>query len=134
ARAGVDVVLMAAAVADYAPEAIEGKRPKSGEAWELRLEPTEDVLRSLGASKNGTVLVGFGAEEGEAGLARKRRMLADKNRDLVVFNDVSKPGIGFDAADNEVTLITAGAERTVARAPKQQIAAAILDEVEKLLE
>src|SRR5215831_13543755 len=68
ARAGADVVLMAAAVADYAPEPLAGKRPKSGEPWELRLEPTEDILAGLGATKNGTLLVGFGAEEGESGL------------------------------------------------------------------
>ena len=102
ARAGADVVLMAAAVADYAPEPVAGKRPKSGEPWSLELLPTEDVLAGLGASKNGTLLVGFGAEEGEQGLERKRRMLAEKNLDLVVFNDVSKPGIGFDSPENEV--------------------------------
>jgi phosphopantothenoylcysteine decarboxylase/phosphopantothenate--cysteine ligase len=57
--------------------------PKSGEPWSLALLPTADVLAGLGASKNGTLLVGFGAEEGEQGLARKRRMLTDKNLDLV---------------------------------------------------
>ena len=91
------------------------------------------MLRSLGEEKNGTLLVGFGAEEGEAGLERKRRMLADKNLDLVVFNDVSRPDIGFDSLDNEVVLVTADGERRVDRAPKERIAAAILDEVEALL-
>jgi phosphopantothenoylcysteine decarboxylase / phosphopantothenate---cysteine ligase len=79
------------------------------------------------------VLVGFGAEEGEQGLERKRRMLAEKNLDLVVFNDVSRADIGFDAPDNEVVLVSAAGERTVAKAPKRHIAAEILDEVEKLL-
>ena len=60
-------------------------------------------------------------------------MLAEKHLDLVVFNDVSRADIGFDSADNEVTLITAAGERTVAKAPKPEIAAAILDEVERLL-
>jgi phosphopantothenoylcysteine decarboxylase/phosphopantothenate--cysteine ligase len=133
ARSGADVVLMAAAVADYAPDALAGKRRKSGDDWQLTLHPTEDVLASLGAGKNGSVLVGFGAEEGEAGLERKRKMLAGKQLDLVVFNDVSRGDIGFDSPDNEVTLITAGGERTIAKAPKPEIAAAILDEVEKLL-
>jgi phosphopantothenoylcysteine decarboxylase/phosphopantothenate--cysteine ligase len=128
-----DVVLMAAAVADYAPEPVTGKRPKSGEDWQLTLHPTEDVLRALGESKNGTVLVGFGAEEGDEGLERKRRMLADKQLDLVVFNDVSRDDIGFDAADNEVVLIGTGGERKIGKAPKGEIAAAILDEVERLL-
>lgn len=124
---------MAAAVADYAPEPLDGKRPKDGEAWELRLRPTEDILRSLGETKNGTLLVGFGAEEGEAGLERKRRMLAEKELDLVVFNDVSRDDIGFDSPDNEVVLVTAAGERTVAKASKERVAAAILDEVEALL-
>jgi phosphopantothenoylcysteine decarboxylase/phosphopantothenate--cysteine ligase len=135
ARAGADVVLMAAAVADYAPEPVAGKRPKAGagEDWQLTLHPTEDILRSLGRSQNGSVLVGFGAEAGDAGLARKRRMLAEKQLDLVVFNDISREDIGFDAPDNEVVLIAVDGERRVSKAPKREIAAAILDEVERLL-
>jgi phosphopantothenoylcysteine decarboxylase/phosphopantothenate--cysteine ligase len=133
ARVAADVVLMAAAVADYAPEPAAGKRPKTGEPWDLRLRPTEDVLGALGQARNGAVLVGFGAEEGEGGLARKRRMLAEKHLDLVVFNDVSRSDIGFDAPDNEVVLISATGERTVGKAPKERIAAAILDEVEAVL-
>ena len=133
-RASADVVLMAAAVADYAPEPVAGKRAKNGESWELSLHPTEDVLAGLGEAKNGTVLVGFGAEEGDAGLERKRRMLTEKHLDLVVFNDVSRPDIGFDSPENEVVLVSAEGERTVAKAPKERIAAEILDEVERLLE
>jgi phosphopantothenoylcysteine decarboxylase / phosphopantothenate---cysteine ligase len=131
-----DVVVMAAAVADYRPaEQIEGKRAKSGETWMLELEPTADVLALLGEEeRNGQVLVGFGAELGEAGLERKRRMLTDKNLDLVVYNDVSAPGIGFDATDNEVTLVTSAGERELPRASKAEIAAGIVDEVERLLE
>ena len=137
ARAGgADVVVMAAAVADYRPaERIEGKRAKSDDSWKLALEPTVDVLALLGGQeRNGQVLVGFGAETGEAGLERKRAMLADKNLDLVVYNDVSVPGIGFDAAENEVTLLTKDGERRLPRAPKETIAAGIVDEVERLLQ
>jgi phosphopantothenoylcysteine decarboxylase / phosphopantothenate---cysteine ligase len=79
------------------------------------------------------VIVAFGAEHGETGLERKRKLLTDKNADLVVYNDVGRDGIGFDAEDNEVTLIARDGERHVARAPKPAIAAAILDEVERLL-
>ena len=131
-----DVVVMAAAVADYRPsERIEGKRAKSGAAWVLELEPTVDVLAQLGElERNGQVLVGFGAELGEAGLERKRRMLTDKNLDLVVYNDVSARGIGFDSTDNEVTLVTRSGERELPRASKAEIAAGIVDEVERLLE
>ena len=137
ARAGgADVVVMAAAVADYRPvEQLAGKRPKDGEPWNLSLEPTVDILRMLGErDRNGQVLVGFGAESGAAGLNRKRMMLDDKNVDLVVYNDVGRDGIGFDALDNEVVLMTRRGEREVAKAPKEQIAAAVVDEVERLLE
>ena len=112
---------MAAAVADYRPsEPIEGKRAKTEEAWRIELEPTADVLALLGEQeRNGQVLVGFGAEAGEAGLDRKRRMLTDKNLDLVVYNDVSVPGIGFDAPENEVTLAHAGRRAGACRAPRR---------------
>ncbi len=133
--AAADVVVMAAALADYRPvEALAGKRPKDAEGWSVMLEPTTDVLAGLGArERNGQVLVGFGAETGTAGLERKRAMLHSKNLDLVVYNDVGRDGIGFDADENEVVLLTRGGERMIPRAPKLQIAAAVLDEVERLL-
>jgi phosphopantothenoylcysteine decarboxylase / phosphopantothenate---cysteine ligase len=135
ARADADVVLMAAAVSDYRPsEPLARKRPKGSEPWTVDLVPTADVARALGASKReGQVLVTFGAESGEDGLARKRDMLTDKNADLVVYNDVGRDDIGFDRPDNEVVLITRGAERQVAKATKSAVARAILDEVERLL-
>jgi len=131
----VDVALLAAAVADYRPtETLAGKRPKDDRGWAVELEPTADIARSLGERKRpGQVLVAFGAAEGEAGLARKRTMLETKNADLVVFNDVGRPDIGFDVGENEVVLVTRDDERTVPRASKDAIAAAILDEVERLL-
>jgi phosphopantothenoylcysteine decarboxylase/phosphopantothenate--cysteine ligase len=127
---------MAAAVADYRPsEPIEGKRAKTEAGWKIELEPTVDVLAALGEQeRHGQVLVGFGAEAGEDGLDRKRRMLTDKNLDLVVYNDVSVSGIGFDASDNAVTLLTHAGERELPRASKDEIAAGIVDEVERLLE
>jgi phosphopantothenoylcysteine decarboxylase/phosphopantothenate--cysteine ligase len=136
AHADADVLLMAAAVADYRPkETRPDKRSKDGESWEVELVPTQDVAKALGALReNGQVLVAFGADHGNEGLARKRRMLETKNADLVVFNDVGQPEIGFESADNEVVLVTRAGERTVARAPKGEIAAAVLDEVGVLLE
>jgi phosphopantothenoylcysteine decarboxylase / phosphopantothenate---cysteine ligase len=130
-----DVVIMAAAVADYRPaEAIAAKRPKDTATWTLELEPTTDVLSELGERRHeGQLLVGFAAETGDAGLGRARQKLAGKGADLFVLNDVSRADIGFDASDNEVTLLGASGERTVAKAPKEEIAAAILDEVEVLL-
>ena len=92
------------------------------------------MLKELGARRRpGQVLVGFGADHGEPGLERKRAMLATKSVDLVVYNDVGGEGIGFETADNAVTLVTGAGERAVERAPKQRIAAEVLDEVERLL-
>jgi phosphopantothenoylcysteine decarboxylase / phosphopantothenate---cysteine ligase len=133
--AEADVVVMAAAVADYRPaEALAAKRPKDTATWTLELEPTADVLSALGERRReGQILVGFAAETEDAGLARARNKLVGKGADLFVFNDVSRTDIGFDTPQNEVTLVTAGGERAVAKAPKDEIAAAILDEVEGLL-
>jgi phosphopantothenoylcysteine decarboxylase / phosphopantothenate---cysteine ligase len=135
-RADAAVVVMAAAVSDYRPaERIAGKRPKDGEPWLVELVPTADVARALGAQKReGQVLVMFGAETGEGGLDRKRTMLDDKNADLVVYNDVGRSDIGFDAADNEVVLVRRDGDRHVPKSGKDRIAAEILDEIERLLE
>ena len=134
-RRDADVVLMAAAVADYRPaEPADGKRPKDGQPWQVTLEPTTDVLRTLGERRaNGQLLIGFAADSGDRGLARAREKLEQKRVDLMVYNDVSRSDIGFDAGDNEVVLITATGERRVAKAPKDQIAAAIVDAAEELL-
>jgi len=130
-----DIALLAAAVADYRPaEALASKRPKDAAAWTLELEPTADIAGALGERKRpGQLLVAFGAEHGEEGLERKRRMLEDKQADLVVYNDISRADVGFDALDNEVVLVSARGERRIPKARKREIAAAILDEVESLL-
>ncbi|HEV3408177.1 MAG TPA: bifunctional phosphopantothenoylcysteine decarboxylase/phosphopantothenate--cysteine ligase CoaBC [Gaiellaceae bacterium] len=135
ARADADVVLMAAAVSDYRPsERREGKRPKGDEPWSVTLEPTDDVLAALGRRRrNGQVLVGFAADEGEAGLVRAREKLARKGGTVFVFNDVSRTDIGFESKENEVVLISPRGERAIARASKEAIAADILDEVAALL-
>jgi phosphopantothenoylcysteine decarboxylase / phosphopantothenate---cysteine ligase len=135
ALADVDVVLMAAAVADYRPaEALASKRAKDEHAWAVELAPTTDIARALGERKRpGQILVLFGAEHGAEGLARKRTMLETKNADLVVFNDIGRRDIGFDTPDNEVVLVSEAGERAIPKAPKEAVAAAILDEVEGLL-
>jgi phosphopantothenoylcysteine decarboxylase / phosphopantothenate---cysteine ligase len=136
ARGDADVVVMAAAVADYRPtQAEEEKRPKDDRPWTVTLEPTTDVLRELGARRmNGQLLVGFAADRGERGLERAREKLGNKGVDLIVFNDVSRDDIGFDAADNEVVLVSNDGERRIQKAAKERIAAAILDEVAARLE
>src|SRR6476646_1211964 len=113
--AEADVVIMAAAVADYRPaEALATKRPKDRSGWTVELEPTTDVLATLGERRApGQLLVGFAADQGEGGLERAREKLTNKKADLFVFNDVSRTDIGFDSSDNEVTLLEARGERTI---------------------
>jgi phosphopantothenoylcysteine decarboxylase/phosphopantothenate--cysteine ligase len=136
ALADVDIALLAAAVADYRPAAaLSGKRTKGDEGWTVELEPTVDIARRLGEAKRpGQLIVTFGAELGPEGLERKRGMLETKNADLVVYNDVSRADIAFESADNEVVLISRLGDRHVPKASKPAIAAAILDEVERLLD
>ena len=133
--ADADVVVMAAAVADYKPaEALTTKRPKDAAAWTLELEPTADVLQALGAARRpGQVLVGFAADHGAHGLERAREKLVRKNVDVIVFNDVARSDIGFEATDNEVTMVSSAGDRVLAKTSKDEIAAGILDEVERLL-
>ena len=135
ARADADVIVMAAAVADYrSPTPLAGKRPKDRDAWTMELEPTSDVLAALGATRSpGQVLVGFAADRAGAGLERAREKRLAKSADLFVFNDVSRADIGFDATENEVVVISEAGELRVGKAPKREIAAAVLDEVERLL-
>ena len=135
ARADSDVIVMAAAVADYRPRSPAAtKRPKNGAPWVVELEATPDVLAALGAARRpGQVLVGFAADGGDGGLERAREKRRAKNADLFVFNDVSRPDIGFDVLDNEVVLVSEDGEREVGKRPKLDIAAEVLDEVERVL-
>jgi phosphopantothenoylcysteine decarboxylase / phosphopantothenate---cysteine ligase len=128
-----DLLLMAAAVADYRPEhehAGKLKKDATGGELELRLVRTPDVLATLASRRRpGQLLVGFAAEHGEHALEYGREKLARKDLDAVVVNDVSAPGIAFDAAENEVTVVTSDAEIHVPRATKAEVATAILDAV-----
>jgi phosphopantothenoylcysteine decarboxylase / phosphopantothenate---cysteine ligase len=131
ARAGADVIVMAAAVADFRPKlAAPGKLKKQEGPPEIVLEPTPDILAGLGAAKRaGQVLVGFAAETDDL-LANAEAKLAAKRLDLVVANDVSAPGVGFGHDTNAVVLLRPGAEPvTVALRDKRAIAAAVLDTI-----
>ena len=129
-----DVIVMSAAVADYRPAAPEsGKRHKNKQNWTVELEPTTDVLHELGRRRReGRLLVGFAADEGATGLERAREKLHAKKADLIVFNDISQPGIGFDSDENAVVLISESGEIALPKAPKSEIAAGIFDEIERL--
>jgi phosphopantothenoylcysteine decarboxylase / phosphopantothenate---cysteine ligase len=126
-----DVLLMAAAVADFRPAAPLADKVKkdAGAPPAIELERTEDVLTALSARRRpGQVLVGFAAEHGEGAVAYGRRKLRAKGLDAVVVNDISRADIGFDSEANEVVIVTPEGERRVPRAAKGEVAGAVLDE------
>ncbi len=130
-----DVVVMAAAVADFRPKVASGSKLHKAEGVpELVLEPTPDILAELGRRRrNHQVLVGFAAETGQL-TERAMAKLRDKGVDLMVANDVTAPGVGFDHDTNEVTIF--GSDGTTTRVPlrsKDAVANAILDRVCALL-
>jgi phosphopantothenoylcysteine decarboxylase/phosphopantothenate--cysteine ligase len=132
-----DVFIMCAAVADYRPASVaRGKIDKSAAAGlSIDLVRTDDILAGLGAlPRPGRVLVGFAAEAGEDGRERARRKRERKNADLIVHNDVSRPGTGFGSDDSAVTVISAGGEVESGLRPKRECARFILDAVHGQLE
>jgi phosphopantothenoylcysteine decarboxylase/phosphopantothenate--cysteine ligase len=130
--ASADVLLMAAAVADYRPAAPADTKLKKDAREELvvALERTPDILSRLAAIRRpDQTVVGFAAEHGEGALAHGRDKLARKGLDAVVVNDIARADIGFEGSENEVTIVTAAGERHVPRAPKVEIARAVLEAV-----
>ena len=135
-RAGdCDAVIQAAAPADFTPAAFsETKIKKTGEGMALELRPTTDIAAALGArTRPGQVLVAFAAETNDL-IDNARGKLARKNADLVVANDVTRPGAGFGADTNIVSLVTRDSARELPVMPKSEVADAILDAVAALLE
>ena len=133
--AEADVLLMAAAVADFRPaSSAEGKIVRDGSGGlDLHLEPTEDVLAGLAGQRHaGQLVVGFAAEHGGDFVERARGKLERKGLDAIVVNDVSDRTIGFDSAENEVTIVEPASTHAVAKASKGEIAEAILDRVDVL--
>jgi phosphopantothenoylcysteine decarboxylase / phosphopantothenate---cysteine ligase len=130
-----DALLMAAAVADFRPaRPADSKLKKDQGVPSIELEPTADILSGLSRRRlPGQLVIGFAAEHGAAGIEYARAKLQRKGLDAVVVNDISDPRIGFEVSENEVTIVTAdGAERHVPQTSKDQIARAVLDEVERL--
>ncbi len=125
-----DVLIMAAAVADFRPVSPhEGKIVRDGSSGlQLDLEATEDVLAGLAEGRReDQFLVGFAAEHGGDFVERARGKLERKGIDAIVVNDVSDVTIGFEGTDNEVTVVTAGGEIPIGRGAKHEVAASILD-------
>ncbi len=133
--AAADVLVMAAAVADFRPAApADGKLKKDRGPPEITLEPTDDVLGRLAEHRRpGQVVVGFAAEHGAGAVEYGADKLARKRLDAIVVNDIAGEGIGFESSENAVTIISRdGARQAVARTGKDRVAATVLDEVERL--
>jgi phosphopantothenoylcysteine decarboxylase/phosphopantothenate--cysteine ligase len=129
-----DVLVMAAAPADFRPRQAAGEkihREGTG-GLELDLEATADILAALSSHRHeGQTIIGFAAET-DAGLDRAREKLARKGADAIVLNDVSRPDIGFESRENEVVIVERGGEHHVPLASKEAVADAILDRIEAL--
>jgi phosphopantothenoylcysteine decarboxylase/phosphopantothenate--cysteine ligase len=129
-----DVLVMAAAPADFRPQRAAGEKihREGTSGYELDLEATEDILAALTARRReGQTIVGFAAET-DAGLERAREKLERKGADAIVLNDVSRAEIGFEGPENEVAIVERGGEHHVPLASKEEVADAILDRVEAL--
>ena len=128
------VVIKAAAVADYRPKQVAGRKIKKDEAVpEVRLEPTPDILAEVGKRKERRILVGFAAETEDL-VANARKKLQRKNLDLMVANDVSQPGAGFDSDTNAVKILDAqGGVEEIHLQAKRSVADRVLDRVVGLL-
>jgi phosphopantothenoylcysteine decarboxylase/phosphopantothenate--cysteine ligase len=132
--AAADVLIMAAAPADFRPSnPADSKLSREGDGLTLEFEPTADIVAGVAADRRADqTVIGFAAEHGEGAVERGRAKLARKGLDAVVVNDISRSDIGFDSAENEVTIVLPDSEREVGRSAKTEVAAAILDEVERL--
>ena len=130
-----DIVIQAAAPADFTPETVaDQKIKKTGSDLALRLVPTTDIARELGSRKRpGQILVAFAAET-ERLIENAKRKLEKKNADLVVANDVTRPGAGFGGNTNIVSLVTRDSAEELPIMPKSGVADAILDRVARLME
>ena len=129
---GCDIVVAAAAVADLRPaRTVPGKIAKADAPDSLALEPTVDILARLGERKGDRTLVGFAAQSGDP-VPAARRKLAAKNLDLIVANDVTTPGAGFDVPTNQVTLIDPVGVEPLPLMDKRAVARAVLDKVESI--
>ncbi len=130
-----DILLMAAAVADFRPTApLSDKIKRAGrDRLTIELEPTADVLGGLASRRAPSqTLIAFAAEHGPDAVQRAREKLASKGVDAVVVNDISRADIGFESAHNEVTILTRSGEQEIPRASKEHVAVAILDAVDRL--
>ncbi|WP_333655017.1 bifunctional phosphopantothenoylcysteine decarboxylase/phosphopantothenate--cysteine ligase CoaBC [Dissulfurispira sp.] len=125
------IFIMAAAVADFMPSETKGSKIDKKERFSLNLVKTADILEEAGRFKNKPFIVGFAAETGQR-LDRARRKLIDKDIDMIVFNDVSKAGSGFDVDTSEVVIIDRKVEKRLPLMSKDDVAMALFDRIKEL--
>jgi phosphopantothenoylcysteine decarboxylase/phosphopantothenate--cysteine ligase len=132
---GADALVMAAAVADFRPEAPAAHKLKKDEGVpQIRLARTPDILEEVSARKRGTVVVGFAAETGDLEAAGRRK-LDLKDLDLIVVNEVGREGTGFGSDTNRAMVLSRGKEQEPLREwTKRELARAVLDRVADLLQ
>jgi phosphopantothenoylcysteine decarboxylase/phosphopantothenate--cysteine ligase len=128
------VVIKAAAVSDYRPKVISARKiKKTGSTSSLELERTTDILAEIGRNKGDRILVGFAAETEDL-VANARKKLLEKNLDMIVVNDVTKPGAGFGEDTNQVKILyVSGEVRELPTMSKEEVSSLILDETVRLL-
>jgi phosphopantothenoylcysteine decarboxylase/phosphopantothenate--cysteine ligase len=130
-----DLLLMAAAVADFKPEHPQDAKISRDDrdSLSVNLIPTTDVLAEASARRRaGQLIVGFAAEHGPQGIERARAKLERKALDAIVVNDISRPDIGFDSDHNEVAILGRADELHVPRSTKEDVAVRVLDFVQEL--
>jgi phosphopantothenoylcysteine decarboxylase/phosphopantothenate--cysteine ligase len=132
-----DIIIAAAAVADFAPAHTSDRKLKRREMtddeMQIDLRPTRDILRSLGERKRrGQILVGFALETASL-LASARAKLVEKNCDMIVANAAGEEGAGFAYDTNKVTLVTHGSEQALPLMPKRECAVKIFDAIETIV-
>jgi phosphopantothenoylcysteine decarboxylase/phosphopantothenate--cysteine ligase len=132
---GSSVVIKAAAVSDYRPKVVNQKKIKKGDSeTTLALERTKDILEELGKKKGSRILVGFAAETEDL-ITNAKKKLQEKNLDLIVVNDVTKPGAGFGSDTNQVKILyPSGQVKDIPLIGKEEVSQLILDDVVRLLE
>jgi phosphopantothenoylcysteine decarboxylase/phosphopantothenate--cysteine ligase len=125
---GIDALIMAAAVSDFSPEKYNSEKIDKSFGRSIKLGKTPDILSELGSLKRRPFLVGFAAETGPD-ISRARKKLLEKGADIIVFNNVTSPGSGFDVDTNEITVVERSGESSFPLMSKDEVADVILDRI-----
>jgi phosphopantothenoylcysteine decarboxylase/phosphopantothenate--cysteine ligase len=129
---GSSALIMAAAVADFSPSERKKRKMSKSSALNVEFSRTPDILSEIGSLRKRPFVVGFAAETG-AHIHRARKKLIEKNADMMIFNDVTSEGSGFDVDTNEITVIEKRGTSSFPLMTKDAVADAVLDKIVKLI-